>query len=175
MGLDQYFYLKKDKQVEETMEELAYLRKANALQGYFETKYDLDDCQYIEITDEILDNLESRLNGTMSILEKYAKNEDSLKALKEFENGDYSGDYSEDIKEKLKDYYEQKDEVDAELKSACQKGEAFYPQEGFFYGGVDILDFISWQLPQIKAAIKAVSKAYDKLKDDEHILYYSWW
>lgn len=157
------------------MEEIAYLRKANALQGYFETKYDLKDCQYIEITDEMLDNLGSRLNGTISILEKYAKDKDSLKALKEFENGDYCGDYLDDIEEKLKDYHEQKDKVDAELKLACHKGKAFYPQDGFFYGDVDILDFISWQLPQIKTAIEAVAKAYDKLKDDKHILYYSWW
>lgn len=66
----------------------------------------------------------------------------------------YKDIYDDDLKEKLKDYYEQKDEVDAELKSACHKDKAFYPQNGFFYGDVDILDFISWQLPQIKLQLK---------------------
>lgn len=171
MGLDQYFYLRKGRKEENNKKEIAYLRKANALQGYFETVYDLDNCQHIEITDEVLNDLENRLNGTMLILEKYAKNEESLRALDDYKNVDYS----EETEEKLKDYFEQDDEIDAELKSAYQKGKAFYPQSGFFYGGINIIDFILWQLPQIRAAIEAVITAYDNLKNDESIFYYAWW
>lgn len=171
MGLDQYFYLRQGREEERDEKEIVYLRKANALQGYFETVHNLDNCHHIEITDEILDDLEDRLNGTMSILKKYAKDEDSLKALDDYKNVDCS----EETEEKLKSYLDQEVEIDAELKLAYQKGKAFYPQGGFFYGSTNVIDFILWQLPQIRTAIEAVIKAYDNLKDDENIFYYAWW
>ena len=51
MGLDQYIY--KVTELDFTSkEEIAYFRKANSLQGYFEEKYHIDNLEYHRISKE---------------------------------------------------------------------------------------------------------------------------
>ena len=45
MGLDQYIY-KVTEQDFTSKEEVAYFRKANSLQGYFEEKYHIENLEY---------------------------------------------------------------------------------------------------------------------------------
>ncbi|MGK0575923.1 hypothetical protein [Macrococcus capreoli] len=61
MGLDMYIYLK-DNETNE-MIEFSYFRKFNALHGYFDMKYDLDNPCSIEITDEDISHLMFKVNA----------------------------------------------------------------------------------------------------------------
>ncbi|WP_414042821.1 hypothetical protein [Macrococcus animalis] len=61
MGLDMYIYLK-EKETHE-MIEFSYFRKFNALHGYFDSKYQLDNPCSIEITDEDISNLIFKVNA----------------------------------------------------------------------------------------------------------------
>ncbi len=60
MGLDMYIYLK-DKSTAE-MIEFSYFRKFNALHGYFDIKYNLDNPCSIEIAEDDLTNLLFKVN-----------------------------------------------------------------------------------------------------------------
>lgn len=171
MGLDQYFYVRKNEGKEKKEIEIAYLRKANALQRYFESVHDLGNCKYIEIDDDILNDLEERLNGTDEIVSKFIKDKKLLALINAGE--DY--DLYEKIANNFDKYVEEQDAMEEEIMQAYLSGKAFYPGTGFFYGEVSLEDFILWQLPQMRKAIKAVSSKYDDLEDNESILYYSWW
>lgn len=60
MGLDMYIYIK-DKSTNE-MIEFSYFRKFNALHGYFDVKYELDNPCCIKITDDDIAHLTFRVN-----------------------------------------------------------------------------------------------------------------
>lgn len=171
MGLDQYFYLRKNEGKEKKEVEIAYLRKANALQRYFESVHDLGNCKYIEIDDDILNDLEERLNGTDEIISKFIKDKKLLAAI----NTSEDCDLYEKIEKNFDKYAKEQDAMEEEMIHAYHSGKAFCPGLGFFYGDISIKDLILWQLPQIRKAIKAVSSKYDNLEDNESILYYSWW
>lgn len=61
MGLDMYIYLK-DKETKE-MIEFSYFRKFNALHGYFDVKYNLDNPCSVEISDEDISHLMFKVNA----------------------------------------------------------------------------------------------------------------
>ncbi|MCE4956229.1 hypothetical protein [Macrococcoides caseolyticum] len=61
MGLDMYIYIK-DKETNE-MIEFSYFRKFNALHGYFDLKYHLDNPCCVEITDEDIRHLMFKVNA----------------------------------------------------------------------------------------------------------------
>ena len=58
MGLDMYINIKSEVE-DEPGEEIYYWRKFNPLQGWFEEHHNLDNCEEIVLTLEILDQIEA--------------------------------------------------------------------------------------------------------------------
>lgn len=63
-------YQTEDEQFSFEMNELAYFRKNNLLQGYFERKYNMDNCEYVRVSDEDLDYLINTCNKFLSYFAK---------------------------------------------------------------------------------------------------------
>lgn len=167
MGLDQYFYKRKIGDKEQNYEEIGYLRKANALQRYFEARFNLQNLMYLEIDGDTIDDLEKRLEGTNKIFAQFAKDEAELEVINEYDNTD---DF-EKMSQLLSLYIEQENEIEKAMRKAHWAGEAFYPCWGDFYGDDTMSYMLLWQLPQIREAIRAVIEAYDNLGPDESIVY----
>lgn len=168
MGLDQSFYIRKIGDKEQNYKEIGYLRKANALQRYFEARFNLPPYVFFEIDGDVVDDLEKRLKGTNEVFAQFAKDEAELEVINEYDNTD---DF-ERISQLLSLYIEQEGEIDKAMRKAHWVGEAFYPCWGELYGGDTMSDMLLWQLPQIRKAIRAVIEAYDKLDPDESIVYF---
>lgn len=65
MGLDQYIY--KVTELDFTSkEEIAYFRKANSLQGYFEEKNHIDNLEYHRISKEDAEDILSRVTQVLN-------------------------------------------------------------------------------------------------------------
>ena len=65
MGLDQYIY-KVTEQDFTSKEEVAYFRKANSLQGYFEEKYHIENLEYHRISKEDAEDILSRVTQVLN-------------------------------------------------------------------------------------------------------------
>ena len=96
MGLDMYFYVENRSEEIREKEEFSYYRKFNALQGYFERNFQLENCGRILITKEIREDL---LNIINEILEDHNKAEELLPVQQGFFYGTYEYDdfYFQDI------------------------------------------------------------------------------
>ena len=97
MGLDMYFYVENraDDEIKEP-QEFSYYRKFNALQGYFEKNFALENCGRVQITKEIREDL---LNIINEILEDQNKAEELLPVQQGFFYGTYEYDdfYFQDL------------------------------------------------------------------------------
>ena len=65
MGLDQYIYKVTEKDFTRK-KELAYLRKANSLQGYFVGKYHIENLEYHKISNEDAKDILSRVTQVLN-------------------------------------------------------------------------------------------------------------
>ena len=63
MGLDQVIYRKEHQDAEQ--EELFYFRKMNALQGYFENKFNVENTQSFVLTEEIVTDILNRASSAL--------------------------------------------------------------------------------------------------------------
>lgn len=182
MGLDQYFKVRKKEAETAGGEDIAYLRKANALQNYFEVFHNLENCQAVILDEDIVKDLKNCLKGTIEILRKLAKDSEEEKCIINLMESGYepvSDKYPDKIEEanaELKDYFDRNsDKLEELLKENAKIKKAFCPTSGFFYGSTDIKDFALWQMRSIKSELEEVFDIYNDLKEDEEIIYYSWY
>lgn len=107
------------------LSDIGYLRKNNLLQGYFERKYNIEDCEYIRITEE---DTEYLLNICNEFLNQFT--EEFKKQINKFF-------------ESYTDNYDELDEKFIKIVSNNQKCQEIINEklpitEGFFYGEYDL-------------------------------------
>ncbi|MGY3725451.1 hypothetical protein SAMN05421767_10422 [Granulicatella balaenopterae] len=102
MGLDQNIYIiKQNKEYgkdERYGEEFYYFRKVNSLQGFFEEKFNIDNCEYIEIDEDTIDDIITRCKVVL----EYPKLADDVFPTTEgffYGRYDYNQSYFEDVKD----------------------------------------------------------------------------
>lgn len=104
MGLDQFIFAKlKTSNKKESDIEVAYFRKFNALQNYFEENFDQENCEDTNLTYDIVVDLIDRLERVVKA--KAFGNTDTAEELFPTTNGFFYGDtsYNEYYFEKIRD------------------------------------------------------------------------
>lgn len=87
MGLDQYISV--TRKTTEQEEDFAYFRKMNALQGYFEQRFNIQNLEKVYLTMEIIDDI---LQKTKQVLHTHALAEAIFPVQQGFFYGSYSYD-----------------------------------------------------------------------------------
>lgn len=166
MGLDQFAYitttpLNNINKIEEPyLTEVWYGRKINPLQGYFERNYDMDNCEFVPITKDNLDELEEFCKKDIEFLQKCCT-EDL--------------DDNIDILNLSSDQYEKVEAVLGTLSEDVVYDLHLPPQGGFFYGNYNVNIYY---IGDLQATLHFVTEMRKQLKDlnhDEHLVYYSWY
>ena len=128
MGLDQYFEIQKkrsEKELEEEIrrifineqpsdqeiENMAYFRKFNALQNYFEEKFNLDNCEKVIMEDYIYEDLLDRTTKVLTAHQQKTQTEAEEIAIKLLPNTEgffygsqeYDEYYYEDVEKLIDD------------------------------------------------------------------------
>lgn len=163
MGLDQYIEIEVVHQTENTEkgrtvterrdEELAYFRKVNFMQKFFEDKYEIPDAESVPITKEDLQELADLCERVMDKFEEWDGAKEALD----------SDDYIEPPKH-IQGYAE-------ELLPTCA---------GFFFGSTD---YDNWYFKDVKDTLNTVREIIQEVEDtyevedaDEYQLFYkAWW
>ena len=163
MGLDQYIEIevvhqtenvKKRRAVTERRDEtLAYFRKVNFIQKFFEDKYEVPDDERVPITKEDLQGLADLCDRVMSKFEEWDGAKEALD----------SDDYVEPPKH-IQDYAD-------ELLPTC---------DGFFFGSTD---YDNWYFNNVKDVRDTVREILQEVEDtyevedaDNYQLFYrAWW
>jgi uncharacterized protein YxjI len=163
MGLDQYIEIevvhqtvntKKQRVVTERSDEtLAYFRKVNFIQKFFEDKYEIPDDERVRITKEDLRELADLCER---VIDKFEEWDGAKEALE-------SDDYIEPPKH-IQDYAD-------ELLPTC---------EGFFFGSTD---YDNWYFNDVKDTMKTIREVIQEVEDtyevedaDNYQLFYrAWW
>lgn len=104
MGLDQFIFAKlKTSNKKESDIEVAYFRKFNALQNYFEENFDQENCEDTNLTYDIVVDLIDRLERVVKA--KEVGNTDTAEELFPTTSGFFYGDtsYNEYYFEKVKE------------------------------------------------------------------------
>ena len=163
MGLDQYIEIEVVHQTENTEkgrtvterrdEELAYFRKVNFIQKFFEDKYEIPDAESVPITKE---NLQELADLCERVMDKFEEWDGAKEALD-------SDDYIEPPKH-IQDYA-------AELLPTC---------DGFFFGSTD---YDNWYFNDVKDTMNTIREVIQEVEDtyevedaDNYQLFYrAWW
>lgn len=163
MGLDQYIEIEVVHQTENTEkgrtvterrdEELAYFRKVNFIQKFFEDKYEIPDAESVPITKEDLQELADLCERVMDKFEEWDGAKEALD----------SDDYIEPPKH-IQDYA-------AELLPTC---------DGFFFGSTD---YDNWYFNDVKDTMNTIRELIQEVEDtyevedaDNYQLFYrAWW
>ena len=154
MGLDQYFEIQKkrsEKELEEEIRrifineqpsdqeienmryftnELAYFRKFNALQNYFEEKFNLDNCEKVIMEDYIYEDLLDRTTKVLTAHQQKTQTEAEEIAIKLLPNTEgffygsqeYDEYYYEDVEKLIDDLQRMKKmelDYDADIIYTC--------------------------------------------------------
>lgn len=103
MGLDQYIFRVKGKKLESSKDikdddKIAYFRKVNCLQNYFEQKHEIENCVPHVIS---LDDIKDILDKVDKVLENHSLAEQLFPNCVGFFYGslDYGEEYFDDLKE----------------------------------------------------------------------------
>lgn len=167
--------------------ELAYFRKVNILQGYFEEKYNIDNCEYVRVSDE---DIEYLLNVCNKFLKCFSKDfiqevQDYCDlSLKEYAKK-YSIDYSNitidqsnagEINTEIFDSINQRfKEIISENKECSEIVEEKLPiTKGFFYGDYELNIYYLLDILEVKEAFENVED-FLMNTDDEDVYYYCWY
>ena len=163
MGLDQYIEIEVVHQTENTEkgrtvterrdEELAYFRKVNFIQKFFEDKYEIPDAESVPITKEDLQELADLCERVMDKFEEWDGAKEALE----------SDDYIEPPKH-IQDYA-------AELLPTC---------DGFFFGSTD---YDNWYFNDVKDTMNTIRELIQEVEDtyegedsdDYQLFYRAWW
>lgn len=117
MGLDQYIEHK------EHDEELFYYRKLNSLQNYFESNFNIDNCEKVELTLDIV-------NDIKNLVDTVIKDNTEESAIKNFPttNGFFYGgtDYDKWYFNNLNNISRDMNELLTKYKDDLENGQIFY-------------------------------------------------
>lgn len=142
------------------LSDIGYLRKNNLLQGYFERKYNIEDCEYIRITEE---DTEYLLNICHEFLNQFDK--EFKKQINKFF-------------ESYTDNYDELDEKFTKIVSNNQKcreiiNEKLPITEGFFYGKYNLNLWYYSSIMEIKENFETLTQ--ESLSDYESFYYSCWY
>lgn len=142
------------------LSDIGYLRKNNLLQGYFERKYNIEDCEYIRITEE---DTEYLLNICNTFLNQFDE-EFKKQANKFFES--------------YTDNFDELDEKFTKIVSNNQKCQEIINEklpitEGFFYGEYDLNLWYYGSIMEIKENFETLNQ--ESLSDYESFYYSCWY
>lgn len=141
---------------------IGYLRKNNLLQGYFERKHNIEDCEYIRITKEDIKYL---LNICDEFLNQFDE-EFKKQANKFFES--------------YTDNYDELDEKFTKIVSNNQKCQEIINEklpitEGFFYGEYDLNLWYYGSIMEIQKLFRNLNQEKENLSDYEGYYYSCWY
>lgn len=159
MGLDQYVIKLTNNREEKT---LASFRKVNILQGFFERHFNIINCIPTEIDE---DTAEYLVEITDMFLDNISDN------LKEEQIDDYwnkKGQYGNLTKKFLEEI-----ENNETLQDIVYKKLPI--TEGFFYGIYDLDISYYLDIIKINKTFKEILKEYDRLEDNQKIVYLCWY
>ena len=163
MGLDQYIEIEvvrrtvnmeKQRTVTERRDEtLAYFRKVNFIQKFFEDRYEVPDDESVPITKEDLQELADLCERVMSKFEEWDSTKESLDSDDQVEPPKHIQEYAE------------------ELLPTC---------DGFFFGSTD---YDRWYFNDVKYVLKTVKEVLQEVEDsyevedadDYQLFYRAWW
>lgn len=179
-------YQTEDEQFLFEMNELAYFRKNNLLQGYFERKYNIDNCEYVRVSDEDLDYLISTCNKFLSYFTKefiqevqdyfdLSLKEYVKKYKKHDSNVTIDRSYARKIMTEIEAYLNQRFKETLSKNKECHEiiTEELPITEGFFYGVYELnIDYLI-SIFEIKEAFEDVE--YYLLNSDDGEVYYHCW
>lgn len=142
------------------LSDIGYLRKNNLLQGYFERKYNIENCEYIRITEE---DTEYLLNICHEFLNQFDK--EFKKQINKFF-------------ESYTDNYDELDEKFTKIVSNNQKcreiiNEKLPITEGFFYGEYNLNLWYYSSIMEIKENFETLTQ--ESLSDYESFYYSCWY
>lgn len=142
------------------------MRKNNLLQGYFERKYEIENCEYIKITEE---DIEYLLNTCNEFLNQFDK------------------EFKKQINKFFKSYTDNYDELDEKFikivsnSQKCQEiiNEKLPITKGFFYGEYNLNLWYYYSIIEIKEKFETLTQEslsdYFGLSDYEEFYYSCWY
>lgn len=144
------------------LSDIGYLRKNNLLQGYFERKYNIEDCEYIRITEE---DTEYLLNICHEFLNQFDK------------------EFKKQINKFFESYTDNFDELDEKFtkivsnNQKCQEiiNEKLPITEGFFYGEYDLNLWYYGSIKEIQKLFRKLNQEKEDLSNYEDYYYSCWY
>lgn len=180
-------YMTEDKEWLFECFELEYFIKNNILQGYFEEKYNIDNCEFVRVSDE---DVEYLINTCDRFLECFSKNfiqevQDYYDLTLEKYAKKYKEDYSDvkiDQSNAGKISTEFFNNLDQKFMEIIQDNEECFEiikeelpiTEGFFYGEYNLNIHYLESIIEIKEAFENVKQCVLG-SDEEETYYYCWY
>lgn len=180
-------YMTEDKEWLFECFELEYFIKNNILQGYFEEKYNIDNCEFVRVSDE---DVEYLINTCDRFLEYFSK--DFIQEVQDYYDlalekyaKKYKDDYSDvkiDQSNAGKISTEFFDNLDQKFMEIIQDNEECFEiikeelpiTEGFFYGEYNLNISYLESIIEIKNAFENVKQCVLG-SDEEETYYYCWY
>ncbi len=144
------------------LSDLEDLRKNNLLQGYFERKYEIQNCEYIRIVEDDIDYLLDVCNKFLSYFDRKLKNQIN----------DYIYSYNDDF-DKLNEKFLKVIENNPECQEIID--EILPITTGFFYGNYELNLWYYDSIVEIKKVFTTLNQEKEYLLDCESFYYSCWY
>ena len=144
------------------LSDLEDLRKNNLLQGYFERKYEIQNCEYIRIVEDDIDYLLDVCNKFLSYFDRKLKNQIN----------DYIYSYNDDF-DKLNEKFLKVIENNPECQEIID--EILPITTGFFYGNYELNLWYYDSIVEIKKVFTTLNQEKEYLLDCEEFYYSCWY
>lgn len=144
------------------LSDLEDLRKNNLLQGYFERKYEIQNCEYIRIVEDDIDYLLDVCNKFLSYFDRKLKNQIN----------DYIYSYNDDF-DKLNEKFLKVIKNNPECQEIID--EILPITTGFFYGNYELNLWYYDSIVEIKKVFTTLNQEKEYLLDCEGFYYSCWY